>query len=264
MIPPGPGTYRPEGFSESPSWFHRFLEQLNPFTQYLSNQLNGALTIDNEKSKLTTQKLSHGVPLDIANPFTTKPLDVIAVSTDTTLPKPQIDWTFLQSGKLRVTAYYPLPEQFIYLRQTSTAQTINTTGTTVTFDASPIVSVGSNITYDGTSTLTFKVAGRYAASYKIILGSPGTATLFQTYISSGGQEWGRQQIGPLNSASNPTLSGSAIIKASVGDTAFAVAGEVGGAVATASLATTGSYMELTQLSYDSTAAANVTLKIVGV
>lgn len=264
---PAPG----EAFSD------RFVTNYTQMVSQLSQGLNGQLSMtDNAFGTVLTLSMAHGVPQLIPSPLPKQapPFSVWPLNCDTQ-PNPTISMTTTATvngvlttapaGYLFLTALYPLAEQFLYLRQTNTAQSIPSTTisfTTITFDATPIKTVGKNITYDGSSTVTLSAAGRYLMSYKILLGGNVGAGILLAMVSGSlsGQDWGRLQVGMVASSSNNAIAATSIVTAAAGETISlrALQGS-GAAMTTYSSATLGSYVEVSQLSNDASLTANVKL-----
>lgn len=216
---------------------------------------------------VVSQALAHGVPTQVPNPLKSfaTPFGAIALNCDTQA-LPSLTTSLYSngiqaaSGYIWVTANYPLAEQFLLLQQVSVATPL-ASGATVVLPFTATKSVGSNISFDGTSTVTFKAAARYLMAYQFIMnGSGASVGSQQAQVLSNGVNWGRLivQITPAL----PTICTSAIITAAAGSTAqLTVLQSSGGTLSTFSSASDGCRLELSQLSNDASLTANVTFSL---
>ena len=265
--PPGNGSFRQEDYQGAPSWFARFLGNLSPFTQYVSTTFNSGLTTDNEKCAIATLKFTHGQYVDIANPFSSKPRDVVALSTDGTVLKPVLDWQYTQSGKIRVTALFPLAEQFAQATTTTPVAIPNNANTIATFNAALDLIRGTNIAWDGSSKLTVSKKGLYDCRYSINWASSAVGAREAALLVNGSLA---VRYGWSGGAAEPTAAfssantGGAIIPLNAGDfVQVNVVQSSGGALNSPFSAATPELFQVRQLSNDASLTARVTFKVVG-
>lgn len=147
-------------------WFQTFLNHYNPFATQVTQALGQQITIaDNTNCAFMDVELFHGVervlaaPMDNCEGLLAYAAKEIVNGKPSTRVGVRITVRRITSGTFGITAFYPFEEQHIVVQATG-AQSINhNTTTTLTYAATPVRSVGTLLTYNGTDTITTAAAG---------------------------------------------------------------------------------------------------------
>lgn len=179
------------------------ITKLTEFTGRMAREttalLNNGLTIaDNLAAAIIEVDLVHNADTLIANPLRNGsiPSGIVAMDVVENVPTdlstfvpsliPSLAWYPGPDGLLRVRAQYPVPNNYVVVQATGAQSIAHNTLTVVTYAATPTVSVGTGITYNGTSTLTASQAGIYDVSAGVHITAAAGGTRFSAILNAAG------------------------------------------------------------------------------
>lgn len=260
------------GEAFSPRFVKNFADMVRQVSQWSQK---GVTLVDNMNGAKLTLNMAHGVPQLVSKPLPSgaNPIGVRAINCDTqAIPALTMSQTATVNGvvvnagqgSVWLTALYPLAEQAVLLTST-TAQSIPSTAETVysNFPATPTVSIGKNITYDGSSKLTTKIKGNFDIRASTPFGANVTGMRLIAILVNSTVRWGTQAYGNAGS-SGSYVACSTIVPLNVGDAVqFELFQDSGGAVSTSPSTGFLCTLAMRQLSNDASLTANVTLFIEG-
>lgn len=169
-------------------WFQTFLNHYNPFATQVTQALGQQISIsDNTNCAFMDVDLFHGVERIVTAPVANCAGVVARKAAEIVSGKPTqnavaVDLSVREIDGIRfgLTARFPPPPNYVLVRATGAQAIAHNTLTIMTYAATPVVSIGTAITYNGTDTLTCAIAGVFdvVAQNHIVAAAGGTRATF--------------------------------------------------------------------------------------
>ncbi len=198
------------------------------------------------------------------------PVGVYAVNCDTqAIPQLSMTTSATVNGVLTpapvgyfwLTAQYPFSEQFQWVEAAGGQVVANATNVAVTFAASPTKTIGTNISYNGSSTFTVLKAGMYDVRAGLVWPVNAVGYRFVAVMLNGARNFSTEAA-PNNDQVIQNLS--KLIYCNAGDVwGLQCNQNSGGNLSLGTGTGDTTFLQVRQLSNDASLTANVTLYVVG-